>query len=153
MTAKPIFKSRFAFLFLLSTFMVDILNPQQNRIRSVTTGGPQGSVWLQWDERTRLGFVRGYLLAISVGYRDGCFWYDDFVRLPQEAKNPAELPFAKCLASGLKFSQTPEYYSKQLTTFYKSYPQDTRLPLDELLRSISDSQNKSLKEIDDEMKR
>jgi hypothetical protein len=141
-------KSRARCLFVFFVMAAGTLGSQQNRIRTVSTGAPEGSAWLQWDPSMRLGFIRGYLMAVRVGYRDGCFWYDDFARPTQQISDPNKSPFARCLAAGLKFSKTPEYYSDQVTAFYSTYSKDVGIPLDELLRSLSDSEGKSLDEID-----
>jgi hypothetical protein len=121
---------------------------QEPRINTQTSGAAPGSIWLNWDESTQLGFVRGYLVGVHVGYRNGCFWYDNLQRPNQTTVDPTQTPFGRCLRHAEDFSDAPEHYSSKITEFYKSYPRDLMLPLDELLRFLSDSEKKRPNEID-----
>ncbi len=48
---------------------------------------------------------------------------------------------------GLNFSRTPENYARLMTDYYKTYPEDSNLPILKLLDELSDSEHKSLSEI------
>jgi hypothetical protein len=139
---------RYFLLILLALIGCCAVSAQEPRIRTVKTGQADGSTWQQWNGETRLGFVRGYLVGFHVGHRDGCFWYDQRSQPSRSVRDPMDTPLAKCLASAPQFSRTPEEYEAQLTAFYKSYPHDIGLPLDELMRMLSGPENRSLKEID-----
>jgi hypothetical protein len=119
----------------------------QNRIRTVTTGAPQGAAWVRWDRSARIGFVRGYLSGIHVGYRDGCFLSNDKNASPTALRSTLDSPFAQCLDKALRFSKEPDYYETEVSRFYLTYKSDIGLPLDELLRFLSDSENKTPEEI------
>jgi len=123
------------------------LGSAQDRIRTVTTGAAQGAVWLGWDRNARIGFVRGYLSGIHVGYRDGCFASSDKDARATTLRSPLDSPFAQCLDKALRFSKEPDYYEEEITRFYATYKSDVGLSLDELLRLLSDSENKTPEEI------
>jgi len=110
---------------------------EESRIRTVRTGASEGKLWLSWGRGTRVGFVRGYLTGIHVGYRDGCF--ESSKDQPSSATPTAtDSPFGHCLSKSLRFSNTPEYYEIQITRFFATYKSDLGLPLDELLRLLSE---------------
>jgi hypothetical protein len=130
------------------TLLSRVAGAQEGPPRSVTTGVAEGETWLKWDPRTKLGFVRGYLMGIRVGSRSGCFWYDDFAKLNTASKGPSDTPLAKCLQSVPIFSKPPEHYVRAITDFYQTYPGDRGLNLESLISKLSDREHKTLSDID-----
>jgi hypothetical protein len=124
-------------------------HPQEMPGTSVTTGVAEGTVWLRWDKRTRLGFVRGYLMGIGAGNRGGCFSYDNLSKSSESVTDPTNTPLAHCLKIAPTFSKPPEEYQKEMTEFYRTYPDDRGLNLESLLRQLSDQESKNLRGIDD----
>jgi hypothetical protein len=117
----------------------------QQSATSVTTGIAEGEIWLKWDARTRLGFVRGYLIGLGVGNRNGC---SSYAQLANATTSLAEMPIAKCLANVPKFSRPPEEYASAMTRFYQAYPKDVGLNLESLLWLLSDNQTKTPEQVD-----
>ena len=120
---------------------------QEKRIRTVTTGAPEGANWLSWDQGVRIGFVRGYLAGLHTGYRDGCFGSGTDKPASTNAKSALDSQFGNCLDKALRFSKEPEYYESTVTKFYETYQSDLGLPLVEVLRLLSDSESKNTLEI------
>ena len=110
---------------------------QESRIGTVRTGVSEGKIWLSWRRDARLGFVRGYLTGIKIGYMDGCFAASNDQPSPA-TRNPVDSQLGRCFSKSLRFSDTPEYYETEITRFFTTYKSDLSLPLDEVFRLLSE---------------
>lgn len=117
---------------------------QEPRIRTLGTGFSQGRVWLEWTRASRIGFVRGYLAGVHTGCRDACFTATN-TKPSFGPVGPDSL--SKCLGTCPRFSGSPEYYEARITAFFSTYKSDVGMPVDEVLRLLSDSENRSLDQI------
>jgi hypothetical protein len=136
--------------FALSGLAGVTLNSQENRLRPAISGAGDRVPWLSWDQSARIGFVRGFLVGVRSGYRNGCNWYDDFAG--PKSYPLGEGPFQKCVSALSNFSKSPEVYAKQITIIYQTYPESGHLLLEELMMEMSDSEFKSLKDIGERVK-
>jgi hypothetical protein len=103
----------------------------------------EGDAWLKWNQNRREAYVRGYI----IGYTDG------FVRACEEAASFAprptrpgfdNFPVNKCLDRKWNFSKGIDL-SKDITAFYKRYPENRNLFFEEILEQLG--QGKSLEYI------
>jgi hypothetical protein len=132
----------------LAATVVSVLLALSVRYTSATsaqTENGEGGGWLSWNSDTRLGFVWGYTMGLSRGFGEGCGAY---YRVPP-AGEPYSLrddPFGKCIGKGFGFSQPPTFYEKQITDFYTSFAEDRDVPLNQVFKRLSDSENLTLQQ-------
>ena len=95
----------------------------------------QGDTWIKWDEDHRADYVRGYILGHAEGYTDACYramkYWPSPITLGSENS-----PLSRCLKEMPDFSRGREYYSKQITELYNTYPQDRILLITEVLTEL-----------------
>ncbi|MBZ5540144.1 MAG: hypothetical protein LAN61_06440 [Acidobacteriia bacterium] len=107
---------------------------------SAQTYNREGDAWLSMNSDTRLGFVWGYTIGLSRGFAQGCEAYYE-VAPPQEPHSFQDDLFGKCATRGVGFSKPVAYYEKQITDFYTSFPAERKVPFEDVLKKLSDSEN------------
>jgi hypothetical protein len=107
-----------------------------------------GDAWLHMNRDTQTGFVRGYTIGLTRGFAQGCDAYRSLV--PVETHDIHNDPFAGCLnTSGRCFSQPVDFYVRQVTDFYQSFPSDRAISFEDVLKKLSDGQNMTPRQIHD----
>jgi|BogFormECP03_OM2_1039629.scaffolds.fasta_scaffold05784_2 hypothetical protein len=95
-------------------------------------GWPLGNAWLKWNHSEREKFVWGYTTAYSKGYGSACR------QIALEWTGPVQpgyenAPLNKCLKGQLDFSKGSDTLIKSITDFYKRYPDDKDVSIEEIL--------------------
>jgi hypothetical protein len=103
----------------------------------------EGDDWLKWNDETKLEYVSAYLSGYGRGFRDGC---ETGQRLYFAGK-PKDLPGEKCLPEAASPSKYLENYAAMITAFYRTYPEDKRVPIHTLLDGMSDQKNLTQKQM------
>ncbi len=109
--------------------------------------GGQGRMWLGWSAQQQKSFVFGYLWGYQLGFNSACLAYDEATP-PKSGFSLNNRPLHKCKLQQLDFSKDVEYYAEQISTFYKRFPTDDDVPVSWLVQAFSDSEGKTLEEID-----
>jgi hypothetical protein len=104
----------------------------------------EGDTWINWTEGHREDYVRGYILGHAEGYTDACYRMAEYWPSPIILGNEKN-PLSKCLKQMPDFSRGPEYYSKQITELYSTYPKDRILLITEILGGLGSG--KSIQDI------
>lgn len=100
----------------------------------------EGDRWLKWHSKLRENYVWGYLEGARA-YRRGC--HDALRALqPKEAVDVTAI----CSKHQPDFSKGSDWLSQQVTQFYKLYPRDKDIYIDEVLEQLGNGL--TLKEID-----
>jgi hypothetical protein len=99
-----------------------------------------GDAWISLNSDNQFRFVLGYTVGLSKGFAEGC---DAFYKIapPQKPHALRDDLFSKCLAQSLGFSKPMAFYQKQITDFYTSFQGDRDVPFEQVLKSLSDSEN------------
>ncbi|MGB6265900.1 MAG: hypothetical protein WBF56_09170 [Candidatus Acidiferrales bacterium] len=111
------------------------------------TASHQGKAWLGASKEWRRAFLNGYINGLLDGHRRGCSDYEKGTPYVLPTPMREKIPVEKCMDWGLNFSRTPEDYERLMTDYYKTYPEDSNLPILKLLDELSDNEHKSLSEI------
>jgi hypothetical protein len=95
----------------------------------------EGDMWLKWSQQTRDAFIRGFLFGYTGGYLSGC--ENGTSQAPTRPQEPGfeSFPINKCLEERLDFSKN-QNLSQDVTKFYKSYPENRILFIQEVLELI-----------------
>lgn len=104
----------------------------------------EGNTWMKWNEQHREDYVRGYILGRFEGYTDACYRESKFWPSPITLGD-GNNPISKCVKEMPGFSQGPEYFAKQVTEFYRTYPGDRILLIREILEALGSG--KSIQDI------
>ncbi len=99
----------------------------------------EGDAWLRMSPDARSVFLMAYTGGLSRGFAEGCLAYDRIAKPKNYDVHKA--PLGKCLNRGPGFSRSVDYYVKQVTDFYESFPADRNVPFEEVLKKLSDSEN------------
>jgi hypothetical protein len=100
----------------------------------------EGEQWLTWNSKARETYVYGYAVGYGHGHRDGCF--QGTKGWPEKGRLAVEDdPTAKCLKQQLDFSRGTDYFAQAVTDFYKRYPGDRDLYIDEVLEQLGKGQS------------
>lgn len=116
---------------LLVVLLVVALNPGRSFGANQFEAGDD---WLKWSDETRLAYVSAYLWGHARGFRDG---YEAGQRIYSTGKSVG-LPGEKCIPEHPGYSKNLEDYAGITTEFYRSYPNDRRVPIFKLLDGMSD---------------
>jgi len=113
-------------------------------------GGPGGSregdAWLGLNQDTRFGFAWGYINGVSSGFAEGCVAYSRIV--PAHNVPLRSDPLGKCFnTKGRGFSKSVDFYVGKITELYSAFPEDRDVPIGEVLKKLSDSENMTPQEI------
>jgi hypothetical protein len=106
----------------------------------------EGHTWMGWNSERRENFVIGFLSAYQIAFRTGCLEYS-FADPPKDALDLEKSPLQKCMLQQLSFSKLPEYYAREITSFYERYPSDSDVPTSWLILAFSDSENKTFEQV------
>jgi hypothetical protein len=91
---------------------------------------------MKWTEEHREDYVRGYILGHAEGYTDACYkamkYWPSPILLSDENN-----PLSRCLKGMPDFSRGPEYFAKQITELYSTYPEDRILLITEVLTELT----------------
>jgi len=103
----------------------------------------QGEIWLSWDERDRIGFIRGFMTGYEIGHYSGCsygitLFQSEFV---------SAVKHGECRQKKLRYNESIATYENQMTRFYTLYPQDRDLPMGRLLTELWSPERKTLEQI------
>lgn len=133
-------------ILLCSFCLQDSAIQKHPRYEHDRTGG-QGRMWLGWSAQQQHSFVFGYLHGYQLGFNSACLAYFEATP-PKTGFNLGNSPLQKCKLQQLDFSKDVEYYAEQISTFYKRIPADDGVPVSWLIQAFSDSESKTLEEID-----
>ena len=97
----------------------------------------EGDDWLRWNEETRSAYVSAYTWGFERGFRDGC----EAGQRVYAVGKPKGLPGEKCLPKAPTYSKYLESYAAMITEFYRTHPDDKRIPIRSLLEGMSDQRN------------
>jgi hypothetical protein len=95
----------------------------------------EGDDWLRWNQPRRDAYVSGYILGYYRGYELGCeHGLENGARsaTPSSENSPGGI----CSDKGFDFSKGSDYFSKEVTAFYRQYPENRDLLIDELLDQL-----------------
>jgi hypothetical protein len=106
----------------------------------------EGDAWVEMNSDMQTGFVWGYTIGLSRGFAQGCVAYGKLAP-SQPPHRLADDLFHKCLRQGYGFSKLISFYVEQITEFYKSSAEDRKVPIDEVLRKLSDDQSMTPKQM------
>jgi hypothetical protein len=98
------------------------------------TGNTDGRDWLNWPAESREFYVAGYLHGYSEGFTEACHAAEGVSTVVQ---------VSNCLHSRLTYSRLPQTLSRQITEFYRAYPQDKNINVLLLVRQFSEQNNRS----------
>jgi hypothetical protein len=138
--------TKIAVVILLLSPHLQTLTAQRHMGYPIERSPGQGTLWLSLTEPQKQQFVLGYLKGFQLGFRSGCITYFDVN--PPKAFSLDKSPLERCTTEQLSYSNGVEYYTNQITAFYKRYPGDGDVSLPWLLRAFSDSEQKTLQDID-----
>ena len=97
----------------------------------------EAKLWLHWSTSERLAFVRAFVIGYRQGSDEGC-------QVAERAAQPS-LSESICWKQterlpstfrALFYDDEVSQYSRSMTTFYESYPEDDDVPITFLLESI-----------------
>ncbi len=97
----------------------------------------EGNLWLKWTKDRRESYVWGYMTGYSHAFWKGC-------RLAIQARpkgTAAEEANSACRAHEPDFSKGTDYWAKQVTDFYKTFPEDRDIYIDEVLEQLGNGQS------------
>jgi len=103
----------------------------------------EGDTWLKWSQNRREAYVRGFIIGYTDGFLHACEEAASFAPRPTEP-GFENFPLNKCLDRKWNFSKGIDL-SKDVTAFYKRYPENRNLYFEEILEELG--QGKSLEEI------
>jgi len=90
----------------------------------------QGDTWMNWNDGSRQAWFMGY----GEGYSKARVELrGELVRAEAKAE-PSANP---CGAAALDLSKGSDYFIKEMTEFYKRYPQDRDLYIDEVMEQLA----------------
>jgi hypothetical protein len=96
----------------------------------------QGDWWLKWSQSTREAYVFAYSLGYSEGHADGC--NQTTKHLPAAIRTEyGDAARNKCTDEGLDFTKGSEYFANNITQFYKQYPKDKDIYIEEVLKLLA----------------
>jgi hypothetical protein len=132
----------FVFVAIVGSFLMAAPIPH---ISGQTQHG-EGDAWITMNSDNQFRFVLGYTVGLSKGFAEGCDAYYK-IAPPQKPHALRDDLFAKCLAQGLGFSKPVAFYQKQITDFYTLFPGERDVPFEQVLKSLSDSENMTPQQI------
>ena len=90
---------------------------------------------MKWTDEHREDYVRGYILGHAEGYTDACYkamkYWPSPIILSDENN-----PLSRCLKEMPDFSRGPEYFARQITELYNTYPRDRILLITEVMTEL-----------------
>jgi hypothetical protein len=104
----------------------------------------EGDTWLKWSQQTRWAYIQAFTEGYASGYLTGCENGIDQVAARPQEPGFENFPINKCLDKKLDFSKSSDL-SRDVTTFYKRYPENRIVFIQEVLELIG--QGWSLEEI------
>ena len=104
----------------------------------------EGDTWIKWTEEHREDYVKAYILGRSEGYSDACYKVVSYWPSPV-VLNDKNNALSRCLKQMPDFSKGPEYFARQVTQLYTSYPEHRILLTTEILEALGSG--KSIQDI------
>jgi len=92
----------------------------------------EGDMWLKWSKDRRESYLWGYMLGYSQAYWKEC--RETGNALPAEADSTAIEN--RCRSRQPDFSKGTDFWGQQVTDFYKTYPGDRDIKIDEVLEQL-----------------
>ncbi|HEY3929313.1 MAG TPA: hypothetical protein VGL89_13145 [Candidatus Koribacter sp.] len=89
-------------------------------------------MWLKWNNDRRESYMWGYMIGYSHAYWDGC--RQAMKALPGGATS--ESIERSCRSRQPDFSGGTTYWARQVTQFYKTYPNDRDIAIDGILDQL-----------------
>jgi hypothetical protein len=105
----------------------------------------EGDAWLRMSPDARSVFLMAYTGGLSRGFAEGCLAYDRIAKPKNYDVHKA--PLGKCLNRGRGFSRSVDYYVKQVTQFYESFPSDRTVEFHEVIKKLSDSESMTARQM------
>ena len=93
----------------------------------------QGDTWMKWSDSSREAYFMGYGEGYSKSRVELCAELTRKAHLEAKTES-SENP---CGPGDLDLSKGSGYFVKEITEFYKQYPQDRNLYLDEVLEQLA----------------
>jgi hypothetical protein len=93
-------------------------------------GWHQGDTWMKWNDSSRQAWFMGYAEGYTKARVELC---EELFRAEAKAESSAN----PCAAGTLDLSKGCDHFTKEMTEFYKRYPQDRDLYLDEVMEQLA----------------
>jgi hypothetical protein len=122
---------------VMAILLVLAVFPQRNSAGN----GVDGYAWLAWNNDLRQLYLLSFLHAYRSGFADACLAASDI------AKDWTIREIRACEDRQMSFSRDLPDLNRDITDFYREYPEDQSLGLDVLLRQFSDRKHRSPKEV------
>ena len=103
----------------------------------------EGESWLRWSPERCDAYVSGYIQGYYGGFIDGCEQGTKHVSGPAEP-GVENFPVNKCIDQKWDFTKGIDL-SRDITTFYKRYPENRNLLIKEILEELG--KGRSLEDI------
>jgi hypothetical protein len=97
----------------------------------------EGEKWLGWSNEMRQAYVFAYVSAYSKGFAAGCAEGTRNIKVPKGGGLEND-PTRKCRQKTPDFSRGTDYFVRSITDFYKRYPSDRDIYIDELIDCFAD---------------
>jgi len=132
---------------MLSLLAAQTLAPKKKDvIDPIPKTSGEGRTWLGWNAEQRVNFVAGFLSAYQIAFPAGCLEYS-FAEPLKNALDLDKSPLQKCMLQQLSFSNLPDNYAREITSFYERFPSDSDIPASWLILASSDAENKLLDQV------
>lgn len=124
---------RVAFVLMLTAVTLAVLAARVSRGQGNLH---EGDIWLQWSQGAREAYVYGFSAGYGGGYESACRLMDKLWPGPKgvDADND---PLKKCVTKETSLSRSADYYADAVTGFYKRYPGDHDIDIDEVLELVA----------------
>lgn len=92
----------------------------------------EGEMWLKWNNDRRESYLWGYMIGYSHAYWEGC---RQAMRSLPKGTDVQSIEDS-CEKNQRDFSKGTTYWAQQVTKFYKTYPHDRDINIDEILEKL-----------------
>jgi hypothetical protein len=121
----------------------------------------RGDEWLSWSQKERAAYVDGFVSGYLQGSNSACDVADDLFGTGKtytlgDGHHPSDMPSARCLARMEKYSKATfregqgldlRAYTDVVTDFYTNHPEYRGIPFFNLMKLLSDGNNKTADQI------
>jgi hypothetical protein len=141
---------------VLAVFLI-LANRPQLPLEQIDRGGQ----WLSWSPKERDAYVDGFVSGYLQGSNSACNVADDLFGTGKtytldDGHRPTDMPSARCLARMEKYSKGTfregqgldlSAYTGVVTDFYTNHPEYRGIPFFNLIKLLSDGNNKTADQI------
>jgi hypothetical protein len=104
-----------------------------------------GTEWLKMSDDARVAYVYGYVWGVQRGFYDACV-----IAEKMWVAHPKGLPGQDCVAKMPGLSKTPEQCAEVITDYYRSYPEDSTVPVRRLLEGFLSPREWTVRQLHEE---